>query len=81
VIAIAAEEHSELVTSFMAATRAEFPVCADPEGKVQGPWSVNQLPTEVLIDKKGVVRFRHEGGDAELLEKLGHEVEQLLREP
>src|SRR5207248_6467273 len=59
----------------------DFRVVVDREGQSQRPpWSVRVLPTELLIDRRGVVRYRHEGEGPDSLEKIAAEAQQLLSE-
>ena len=41
-----------------------FPVLPDPEFKVVDAYRLMGAPLNVMIDKKGVIRFRHEGYEA-----------------
>ncbi|MEW6488647.1 MAG: TlpA disulfide reductase family protein [Thermodesulfobacteriota bacterium] len=41
--------------------RASFPVAPDPEFAVIDAYGLMGAPLNMIIDKKGVIRFRHEG--------------------
>ena len=60
--------------------RPSFPVVFDPEGKIPPLYAVSGMPTTVLIDKHGVIRFRHTGFKEADKEKLVEEVKTLLQE-
>jgi peroxiredoxin len=40
-----------------------FPVLLDPAGNVASTYELPKMPSSFLVDKKGVVRFVHEGFD------------------
>jgi len=44
-------------------------------------FAVNAMPTEILVDRRGVVRYRHEGLRPGELDAILSEVETLLAEP
>lgn len=56
-----------------------FDVGLDPAGSVAGQYDLPKMPTSFVIDKKGVVRYVHEGfegsGDVERFKK---EIDELL---
>ena len=57
-------------------------VALDPTGAVAGQYDLPKMPSSYVIDKKGVVRFVHEGfegsGD---VERFRTELEQLSQQP
>jgi thiol-disulfide isomerase/thioredoxin len=80
VVGVAEEPAGPQISAFLRQTGASFPICTDPAGAAQqSPWQILELPTEVVIDRRGVVRHRHSGaGD---FKSLAAEVEALLAEP
>lgn len=56
-----------------------FPILVDPGGKLPVLYDVEGMPTTVLIDKKGIVRYRHLGFTAKDKKKLVQEVIDLLK--
>lgn len=75
------DEPKAVVPSFLKDTGASFLVTVDPKQTVATtPFKVTALPTEVIVDRNGVVRHRHEGlADGEL-DVIVTQVEELLKE-
>ncbi|MBX5484374.1 MAG: TlpA family protein disulfide reductase [Myxococcaceae bacterium] len=81
VYALSVDEDPNMVAKFLSETKLKLPVLMDPEGTIVGPvLEVNLMPTTFLIDRKGVIRFKHEGFAPEFLQKYQSEIEQLLAE-
>lgn len=73
---------SRPIAPFLAETKVSLPVLLDPEARLaEATLKVKLMPTTLLIDKKGLVRFVHEGFDEGQLGSLLAEVETLLAEP
>ncbi len=81
VLGVSEDESPEsVVPAFLKETGAMFPIAVDTDQKAARAFKVTAMPTEVLIDRKGVVRFRHEGlGDGEL-DHIEAELQALLDE-
>ena len=54
-------EDPALARAFVQANRFTFPTLSDPDSAVMGAYGVEGLPTTVLIDREGVVRYRFVG--------------------
>ncbi len=54
-------ERPENVQEFARSSRLTFPVLIDSDGSVAGRYQVTGIPTTLVIDSSGVVRFRHVG--------------------
>ena len=62
--------------------KVSLPVLLDPEARfAESVLKVKLMPTAFLIDKKGTVRFVHEGFDEGQLATWLSEIESLLAEP
>lgn len=61
-------------------TQPSFPIVLDAEGKIPTLYNVSGMPTTVLIDKNGNVRFRHTGFTPSEMDKIITETAMLLRE-
>lgn len=59
--AVNLQEPADKVQGFLKQNGYSLPVLLDGEGTVARAWRVNAIPTTVVIDKKGVVRFRKTG--------------------
>ncbi|WNG39103.1 TlpA family protein disulfide reductase [Archangium minus] len=59
-----------------------LPVLLDADAEVsEKVLKIRGMPTTVLLDRKGVVRYVHEGFAEEFLSKYQAEIEELLAEP
>jgi thiol-disulfide isomerase/thioredoxin len=81
VVAVAMQADDKPVKSFLKSTGASFAVGLDADEKLSELLSVNAMPTEILVDRSGVVRYRHEGLQPGELDAIVAEVETLLAEP
>ena len=80
VVALSQDEQDDLIRKFVADTGVTFPIAVDREQTAsEAPLEVSSLPTEILIDRRGVVRFRHAGLPD--MPALGRVLETLLAEP
>ncbi len=69
------------VPAFLKQTGLGLAVLLDPEAEVvENVLGVREMPTTVLIDGRGMIRFRHEGAKPGLGEALKREIDQLLVE-
>ena len=46
---------------FLKGTPVSFPILFDPESKVSNLYEVSGMPSTVIVDRKGVVRYVHHG--------------------
>lgn len=81
VYAINVDTDARMISSFLAETKVDLPVLLDPgavfaESKLQ----VKVMPTAFLIDRKGVLRVKHEGFDESLISTWVKDIEDLLSE-
>jgi cytochrome c biogenesis protein CcmG, thiol:disulfide interchange protein DsbE len=51
------DEEPDLVREYVAAEKLQYPIALDPEDRIRGAYLVPGMPTTVLIDKAGVVRY------------------------
>jgi len=57
-----------------------FTVVKDSEQQIPPKYQINGMPTSVLIDKKGIIRFWHTGFKASYKEDYISEIDELLKE-
>lgn len=57
-----------------------FPVAIDPSGTIANLYNAEPIPKNVLIDKKGIVRYVSTGNAEGNLDKLLIEIKKLLNE-
>lgn len=65
---------------FLERTGVAFPVVFDPEGQWAERYALPGMPSGYLVDREGVVRYRHVGYRERDLPALLREIEQLLGE-
>ena len=81
VYGIALDEDRAMVEAFLARTPVSFPILWDRGGeRLSAPFSISRLPTTLLVDRAGFVRFVHLGYDAAEGRKLEDELFGLLAE-
>ena len=80
VIGVNVEQETELARSFIANSPVDFPILLDSTNKVSQLYDVIAMPTTVLIDRDGKMRYLHKGyqaGDEKIYQKM---VKKLIRE-
>ena len=78
VLAVNAFESHDTVADFVEDARVTFPILFDPESKVHSVYRIPGYPTSYVIDRDGVVRFKHIGlMDEGALERYLTEVEAI----
>jgi thiol-disulfide isomerase/thioredoxin len=82
VYALNVDEDARAIPPFLAETKVTLPVLLDANAEVsEKVLRVRGMPTTVLIDRQGRVRYVHEGFAEEYLTKYQAEIEELLAEP
>lgn len=74
------EQDSRLADRFLEDVPVNFPILLDPEEQVSKLYEVPAMPTTVIVDRKGTVRYIHYGyrpGDEEAVQNA---VRSLMRE-
>lgn len=80
VVGVNVEEQSDLARDFIASSPVDFPILLDASNTVSQLYQVVAMPTTVVIDRNGVIRYEHKGyqsGDEKKYKKM---VKTLLRE-
>lgn len=81
VYALNVDEDARAIPAFLAEAKVTLPILMDANAQVaEKTLGVKMMPTTFLVDRKGVVRFVHEGFAEEFLQKYQTEIEQLLAE-
>ncbi|MBN1209865.1 MAG: TlpA family protein disulfide reductase [Myxococcaceae bacterium] len=81
VYALNVDEDARAIPAFVKETKVSLPILMDANAAVaERTLGVKMMPTTFLLDRKGVVRFVHEGFAAEFLQQYQTEIEQLLAE-
>jgi thiol-disulfide isomerase/thioredoxin len=73
-VAINVEPEKADAEKFLGATPVSFPILFDPDNKVSGNYGVSAMPTTVLVDRQGRVRWQHRaykpGDEAKYIEQI-----------
>jgi len=73
-VAINVESEKSDAEKFLSGTPASFPILFDPDNAVSGRYGVSAMPTTVLVDRQGRVRWLHRaykpGDEAEYIEQI-----------
>jgi thiol-disulfide isomerase/thioredoxin len=81
VFAINVDAESKGVEPFLTELKVQLPVLLDPNGAVaERTLKVKVMPTAFLFDRKGTLRYVHEGFAEEFLARYTSEIEALLKE-
>jgi len=81
VLAISVDEDENRAKRFLKGADPEgLLTLHDPKGEVAGLYAIQGMPSAVLIDKGGILRFRHDGYSESDLEKIQIELQVLLKE-
>ena len=73
-VAINVESEKSDAEKFLSATPASFPILFDPDNTLSGKYGVSAMPTTVLVDRQGRVRWQHRaykpGDEAKYIEQI-----------
>ncbi len=74
------EEHSKDAAVFLKETPVTFPILFDPENGVSKLYDVSAMPSTVLVDRSGNVRFLHHGYQPGYENEYQNQIRTLVRE-
>jgi len=74
------EEDSSLSDKFLAETPVSFPILFDPDNRVSELYDVVAMPSTVIVDRSGDVRFVHRGYQPGFEDEYQSQIRALLRE-
>jgi thiol-disulfide isomerase/thioredoxin len=80
VLAVNLDEERRAADTFLADRPHSMPVLFDPKGTTAAAFGIKGMPSSVLIDRRGVVRFSHMGYTEKTLDQYRVEIVQLLDE-
>ena len=82
VLAVNVDKELKNVNKFLSglAVKPDFPIVHDPRSTICPLYELEGMPTSVLIDRKGIVRFRHVGFKPETKGELVREIDTLVGE-
>jgi cytochrome c biogenesis protein CcmG, thiol:disulfide interchange protein DsbE len=75
------EDHQrEAGEAFLRQAKSSLSVTWDGEGALSKSWEVNAMPTTLLFDRKGKLRYRHEGFVPATSGEYVHQIDGLIHE-
>ena len=80
VLGVNLDAKSSKAINYLKDTPVSFPVLYDPKGDVSGQYGVQAMPSTVIIDKDGNVRYLHEGYKSGYEDDYRKQIKTLLRE-
>ncbi len=80
VVAINVDEDAKDAQAFLAGKSPSMTVLFDPRGRTPEDFKVEGMPTSFLIDKAGMIRFRHMGYNDQTRVDFKREIAMLVRE-
>jgi thiol-disulfide isomerase/thioredoxin len=80
VIGVNVDKDSSLADKLLKDIPVSFPVLLDDTGAVSSSYTVSAMPTSVLIDRDGNMRFLHKGYKPGYEQEYENEIKELLRE-
>jgi peroxiredoxin len=80
IIGINLDEDKNKINTFKESIGIEipFPVINDKESKLPSLYNVEGMPTTIIIDKQGIIKFKETGFDNDIKEKLDKTIYELL---
>lgn len=70
------DDWMHLARAFQSAHHLTYPELIDPSGQTQKAYHVQAYPTNVILDRQGIVRYAGEGYDADAVKA---ELQRLLK--
>jgi peroxiredoxin len=67
--------------NFLSEFPAEFPIVYDPAGDIATTYKISGMPSAVLIDRAGRVRYQHAGFSPRKKDQYEEHIQTLLSEP
>lgn len=81
VIGVNVDKDRERAERFLNETPAEFPIIYDPKGDLASAYKVGGMPSAILVDRSGHIRFQHAGFSAKQKGLYEQQLQTLLAEP
>lgn len=74
------EQNPEAAQKFLADVGVSFPILFDPQSEVSREYQVRAMPTTVMVDRDGQVRYVNRGFREGDEEKYREQIRELIRE-
>ncbi|MFL0798381.1 MAG: TlpA family protein disulfide reductase [Cellvibrionaceae bacterium] len=79
-LGINVDKDSKLADHFLKDLETTFPILYDPTGSVSKQYKVRAMPTTVIIDRDGNIRYTHRGYKPGYEDKYKKNIRELLKE-
>jgi peroxiredoxin len=79
-IGVNVDKDAPPVKELLARRPVSFPVLLDPKSQVSGAYHVDEMPSSVIIDRKGQIRYVHRGYKPGDENEYQDRIRQLIRE-
>ena len=79
-IGVNVDKEEPAVKELLARKPVSFPVLLDPANQVSKAYHVNEMPSSVIIDRKGEIRYVHKGYHPGDENEYQDRIRQLIRE-
>ena len=80
IIGVNVEADSSKANSYLRDITVSFPILYDTKNEVSKKYNVNNMPTTVILDRNGNIRYTHYGYKPGYEKKYKKEVKALIRE-
>ena len=80
VLAVNVDESRKNADAFLAGRPHHMPIVFDPKGEAPQAFAISGMPSSILIDRTGHIRFTHVGYSMKIWDNYRKEVELLLEE-
>jgi thiol-disulfide isomerase/thioredoxin len=80
VIAVNVDEQQKSADAFLAVHPHSMPVALDSKGKAAEAFDLKAMPSTIVLDRNGQIRFMHQGYTEKTIDQFRSEVLQLLAE-
>lgn len=80
VVAVNVDHDRERANAFLRRFGGRVPIVFDPSGAIAARFRVQAMPTSLLLDRSGRVRFTHAGFFPDRLSQYDNQITQLLAE-
>ena len=81
VYGVSVDEDRSQLTAFLQERPVAFPILWDKGAARLSQLDVSSMPVTLIVDRRGVIRFVHQGWDPRRAERERDEIEALLAEP
>lgn len=81
VIAVNVDQDRQLAEQFLRVNAPNFPIVYDPSGEIATAFKVTGMPSALLVDRVGHVRFQHVGFSQKRKASYEDHLRSLLNEP